>query len=476
MAQAQSRAPAPAPWPLAPAAPAPLQDLLVVGGGLTGFALAAALPRALQARSVVADKSNSPGRLTVNRARGAAAPSVCDLGAQYFTAYDARSAAMLAELEAAALVARMPAGAVRGARGNHEARAHFVATRGTAAVVDAHLLPRAAAGGATVRRGVRIAALEVVAAPPGESAGGGAAVWRATDEAGGAALFRACALALPAPQVLQLGGDAPRVLAVSGLAPLLGAVAFSARFAVALYFAAESRDFFEAALPWPELGRFVGRDEPGGDMLRYIAFESRKRQVGTGAGAGAGAGANASAGAAEAQASLSLSPLAEAADTEAAGRFPSFIVHSTVEFGALHTDAPDFQKVLGPGLVAAACAALARAAGLAPGAALPHAPVETRVHRWKYSQMTAGVPAGALEAAAGAAAAAGAGVEVSVADEGAAVAVRGVTVGAPGGAAAGLPSPPLIVAGDWLAESNMAGCLRSAEAATALATAALGRA
>ena len=43
MAQAQSRAPAPAPWPLAPAAPAPLQDLLVVGGGLTGFALAAAL-------------------------------------------------------------------------------------------------------------------------------------------------------------------------------------------------------------------------------------------------------------------------------------------------------------------------------------------------------------------------------------------------------------------------------------------------
>ena len=463
MAQAQSRAPAPAPWPLAPAAPAPLQDLLVVGGGLTGFALAAALPRALQARSVVADKSNSPGRLTVNRARGAAAPSVCDLGAQYFTAYDARSAAMLAELEAVALVARMPAGAVRGARGDHEARAHFVATRGTAAVVDAHLLPRAAAGGAAVRRGVRIAALEVVAAPPGEGAGGGAAVWRATDEAGGAALFRACALALPAPQVLQLGGDAPRVLAVSGLAPLLGAVAFSARFAVALYFAAESRAFFEAALPWPELGRFVGRDEPGGDMLRYIAFESRKRQVGA-------------AGSAEAQASLSLSPSAEAADAEAAGRFPSFIVHSTVEFGALHADAPDFQKVLGPGLVAAACAALARAAGLAPGAALPHAPVETRVHRWKYSQMTAGVPAGALEAAAGAAAAAGAGVEVSVADEGAAVAVRGVTVSAPGGEAAGLPSPPLIVAGDWLAESNMAGCLRSAEAATALATAALRRA
>jgi hypothetical protein len=308
--------------------------------------------------------------------------------------------------------------------------------------VDAHLLPRAQAGGLAVRRNARLASLEAVRH-------GGEAVWRATDESGGVALFRCAALAVPAPQALQLGGDVACVLAAGGLTPLLGAVAFSTRLAVAIYFAPESAAFFEAALPWA--GRFVDRAEPGGDKLRYLAFETRKRRYGGGAGGGIDCGG-------------------------AVGAPIAFIAHTTIEYGAAHESTPDFQAALGPELVAAACAALARAAGVAGDGALPFAPVESRVHRWKYSQMTAGVPAGSFEAAAAAATAAGSGVEVRVEDCGAAVAVRGARCrNVSGGGDTIVPSPPLIISGDWMTSSNMAGCLRSAEAANALAVEALGR-
>jgi hypothetical protein len=90
--------------------------------------------------------------------------------------------------------------------------------------------------------------------------------------------------------------------------------------------------------------------------------------------------------------------------------------------------------------------------------------------------MTAGVPAGSFEAAAAAATAAGSGVEVRVEDCGAAVAVRGARCrNVSGGGDTIVPSPPLIISGDWMTSSNMAGCLRSAEAANALAVEALGR-
>jgi hypothetical protein len=449
-----------APWPAAGAPPAPLRDLLIVGGGLTGMALAASLPPALQARSALLEKSNSPGRFSSNRARGAAAPAVADIGAQYFSSLDSRSGAALLALEAAGLVARMPPGAVLGARGDHEARAHYAAQRGAASVVDEGFAAPAQAAGVAVQRSTRLASLEAVAGP----SGAGAAVWRATDEFGGAALFRACVIAVPAPQALQLGGDVQRVLARAGLAAPLGAVRFSTRLAVALYFAPEARAFLEAALPW--LGRYVGRDEPGGGVLRYLSFESRKRRLGAGAGPAAAAEARVAAD----------GPVADAAGAGAA-----FVAHTSIEFGAQHELTPDPQRALGAELVASTCAALAHAAGLAAGAELPFAPVEFRIHRWKYSQMVDGVPSGALEAAAAASAAEGAGVAVSVADGGAAFAVSGVPCGSGGGGGGGggdeggasVRSPPLIVCGDWLVASNFAGSLRSAEAARALTVAAL---
>ena len=403
------------------------QDLLVVGGGLTGFSIAAALPAALQARAALWEKSASPGRLAVSRARGAAAPAVCDLGAQYFSAVDARSAAALAELEASGLVARLPPAAVDGARAGHDSVAHYAAVGGTASVVDAHLAPRAAAGGLQVRRNTRLTSLTAEVLAEGAEGPGGV-VWRAADEAGGSALFRAVALTVPAPQALQLGGDVQAVLAASGLAPPLRGVTYSSRLAVALHFARESAPALEAALPWA--GRFVDRGAPGGAVVRYLSNESRKRGLTVPGGA---------------------------------SYCPAFIAHSTVEYGALHENTADYAQALGPELVASACAALEAAIG----APLAHAPIETRVHRWKYSQVTRGVSGPDLEEAAAAAASAAAaggeaGASVRVQDGGAAVRVDGVAL------AGGMRSPPLVIAGDYMTASHFAGCLRSAEAARAL--------
>ena len=396
------------------AQPAP-RRVLIVGGGLTGSSLAAQLPRELLRRATVLEKSGSPGRVAVSLPRGAAKGSAAaDLGAQYFTAYDARSAAELEALEARGIVARMPRDSISGARAGSDAHAHYVArSGGTARVVDDHFMRSAEEAGASVRRHTRLEALfkergrwRAVLAP-GEKGGAAAAAPAAEDDL----FFDAVVLTIPAPQVLQLGGDVPAALAASGAAARLASVAYSSRLVLALYLPPSAAALW-AACPW--VGRFVARDEPGGAVVRYLSFESRKRRLGgdeDGEGGEGGGG-----------------------DARAGEDCIAFVAHSTVEFGALHENTPDFQAALAPQLVEAACAALAHAAGLP---ALPAAPVETRLHRWKYSQV---VPSSEIKGGEG--------------DEAGAIAVS--------------TEPLLILAGDYVTTSNLAGCLRSAAAAAAL--------
>jgi len=123
-------------------------------------------------------------------------------------------------------------------------------------------------------------------------------------------------------------------------------------------------------------------------------------------------------------------------------------VHSSVEFGAAHAAATPEAEAL---LEAAALAALGEslqgqggdgaASGAAAGAPALPALVGKRLHRWKFSQVLQGPPAG-------------------LAAEGALL-LQGLPLGGALGA-----SPPLILAGDGMAgRSNFSACYASAAAA-----------
>jgi len=366
-------------------------SVLIIGGGATGAQLGALLAGSrLAASSALWEKSSSTGRISHSRARGAAAGAVADLGAQFFTAGgSAAGDAALAALEAARVLAPLPA-PIEGASARHAGARNLVAPRGAGAVVR-FFRDAAAAAGVAVVPDTRLVSLE--AAPGG--------LWRAEAACGRVALARAVVLTLPAPQVRGVGGAA-LAAALAPLAPALAAVAYSARIALALYFAPRDAAALAAAAPW--CGLFVE-----GSTVRYLSNEARKR------GAGGGGGPDAPAG-------FGAGP-------------PAVVAHSTVAFGALHAETPNVEAAVGADFTAAALAALAARAP--PGAAVP-VPIETRLHRWKFSQVTARMPG-----------------------ERAALLVPAAA--------------PLVLAGDYLArEGNFSGTAESAAAARELLRETLG--
>ncbi len=344
--------------------------VLVVGGGATGALLAAALAAARGPAAGVAlwEKSSSTGRVSHSAARGAGAGALADLGAQYFSepppgdaSAGARAArARLAELVAARVLAPLAADALAGVAARHAGGVHHVAPRGAGSVV-AHFRDAAARGGVAVALDRRLVSLEAVRGGGGGGAAGseagvaadgeagGALLWRAEDESGAAVLARAVVLTIPAPQVLGLRGAALGA-ALAPVAPALRAVAYSSRIALALHFDAAARAALDALAPWT--GAFCDAAE-GGGVVRYLSYETRKREAGGGAAGGA----------------------------------PTLVAHSTVEYGARHAATPDFRAALLGEMSDAALGALAARAGVARDA-LPRA-ADARVHRWLYSQVTA---------------------------------------------------------------------------------------
>lgn len=393
-----------------------LQDLLIVGGGLSGALLSSLLPAALAGRTQLWEKSTNCGRLTSSTARGAAAGAVSDLGAQYFTAFDAASGAALASAQAAGVLQRLPPGAIVGEREPTASLPSYFAPGGNSRLAE-HYLAAAAGRGLAVHRGRRLASLEAGLRPG--AAAGSAASWRALDTSGAEAWFAAVVLTLPAPQVLELGGAAlARALEGScggGEATLrsaLGSTTYSSRFACTLHFARGSLPRF-ASLPW--YGRYVTPAQAGGDVLRYIAFETRKQ--------GAGAGA------------------------EGEACCPTFTLHSSVELGAAHpAGTPEVQALLHR----AALAALTESMGEKEGSSalpLPEVLEGGRMHRWKFSQ-----------------------VLPPVAGAGGAFPAPAVLAPAASHGEGGV-LPPLVLAGDGVAgRSNFASCLASAAEALELLT------
>lgn len=403
--------------------------LLIVGAGPTGSNIASNFS-GITSLMTIWEKSTSPGRFAVNTPRGAAATggAVCDLGAQYFTAYDARTNQYLSQLQSAGKVKRLPQNSIIGARGFDE-HPQYVSVTGSASLVN-DALDRAVKGGVEVKKNKRLIALSAV---QGFGEASKKSVWRATDEDGNDSIFDAVALTIPAPQVLQLKGNLADILTSSGVGKALTAVTYSTRLVLALYFPESAQELFEERVPW--FGRFVNRDEPGGDVIRYLSFETMKRRVVSSSGSG------------------------DDSQGEGKGVCPSFISHSTVEYGAAHENDEDYKKALEGVLVRSTLQSLAKAIGLSESD-LP-SPIEARVHRWKYSQVTRAIAmtdefvyTTALTADGG---------DGKGEKETAALLIQGGPVFGEDKTEA-LLSPPLFLAGDYFTSSNLAGCLKSAHA------------
>lgn len=400
-----------------------MRNILIVGGGPTGSHLAHLLRATpLCTSTVVWEKSSNTGRFSAHASRPPGSTS--DLGAQYFTANPAcaSTTAALAELRAAGMLGPpLPRGAIEGLRPPHDAGEHFAGGAAGAAGVVRHWLASAAGGGCTLALNTRLVALDF----------GGGGGWLARGEAGegssGAAPVSAAAdavvLTMPLPQVLAVGGDAGAALAASGVGAALGAAAYSSRAVLVLTFAPESGDWWASRARWG--GRFVGAGEPGGGAVRYVAHSARMRALG-------------------------------GAPTPPRGAPTEFVFHSTTELGARAVAAGGRAGGGAEGdawrdaLRAGALAVLAHATG----EALPYAPIGERFHAWRYSQRTA--PPGRADSSSSS-------VSIAEAPGGAALLLR---CGAAGGA-------PLVIAGDGFTESNLGGCVRSAEAARDLLLAAL---
>ncbi len=412
-----------------------MRNIIIAGGGPTGSHLAHLLRATpLCASTVVWEKSSSTGRFSAHASRPPGSTS--DLGAQYFTANPAcaSTTAALAELRAAGMLGPpLPRGAIEGLRPPHDAGEHFAGGAAGAAGVVRHWLASAVGGGCTLALNTRLVALDfcggggwLARGMAGEGSSGAAPVSAAAD---------AVVLTMPLPQVLAVGGDAGAALAASGVGAALSAAAYSSRAVLVLTFAPESGDWWTSRARWG--GHFVGAGEPGGGAVRYVAHSARMRALG------------------------GAPPPPPGAPTE-------FVFHSTTELGERAVAAGGRAGGGAEGhawrdaLRAGALAALAHAMG----EALPYAAIGERFHVWRYSQRTAppGSAGGDSVSFLEAPGSAGSGsVSIVKAPGGAALLLR---CGAAGGA-------PLVIAGDGFTESNLGGCVRSAEAARDLLLAAL---
>jgi len=196
-----------------------------------------------------------------------------------------------------------------------------------------------------------------------------------------------------------------------------------------LYFGPGDWAAVSRALPYA--GRYIDRRED--EVVRYVSYDSRKRQRVPREFAGAGGGS-------EAAADDPAAAATGAGGDEEPETCPAVVIHTSVEFGRMYLETA-------PALVEPVI--LEHVRRLLPD--LP-TPVETKCHRWRYSQVTQGYR-GPAPFAAGEAAAAG---------DAAATADR------PAFAVLAVDDPPLVLAGDAFTTSNFDGCAESAAAAAEL--------
>ena len=425
--------------------------------------LTSLLPASTLSTTLLLEKSNNVGRMASSTARGEAASSITDSGAQYFTCLDGPSTEALRVLAGKGVVSQLPPHCIQGERPPYTTYASYGAPGGAGSVVS-HYLTEAVSRGLTYRKNTRVMSLEAAPQPShlggggGSGSGGGLLGWLCTTDQGEETWAPSVVLTIPGPQVLQLQGDTfQAVLTASGARAALSRVTFSSRFALAFHFPAATWEAFATRIPpTTSFGRYIGAGDPGGKYLRYLSFETHKRRL-------------------PSFSSSSTTTTSTATTAATTPIIPSFVAHSSIQYGEATPQAtPEVQALL----LESALEALAAWGGFASPADLPAPPIEPRLHRWKYSQVTHGPRAGKEgEEEEGdwvkefVVASRGGGGGGGVEGEGTATPpspttpssylIQGVPLSVG-------PSPPLILAGDWVTgQSNFAACLRSASGALA---------
>lgn len=240
--------------------------LLIVGCGITGATIAHLLAQCSVKISVWEASLAVGGRMQTHAALGGST----DTGAQYISRGAGGappSEAALAALDGVydellgAGVLRPLTATVRGVRPSHHEQTHYVAPAGLASMAS-HLSRRA-----EVSLGRSLKRLRV---------GAGGNGWLATSGDGAEESFDAVVLTAPVPQLLAIEGDVRSTLGAD-LVRDLGAVQYSARFALAAYFAPEA-DAVLDGLPWA--ATYVAGEER--DIVCFVAADARKRGLAAG--------------------------------------------------------------------------------------------------------------------------------------------------------------------------------------------------
>nr|XP_019965928.1 PREDICTED: renalase isoform X1 [Paralichthys olivaceus] len=310
-----------------------MSRVLIVGAGLTGSVCACLLRRELQNKVhiVVWDKARgSGGRMSTTRPPDHLSHSA-DLGAQYITATSAYAQShhsFYSELLSSGVLQPLLA-QVEGMKHKDDDR-NYVTPLGMCSVVK-HFLSES---GADLFFEHHVTGVYRCGAS-----------WEVERKEGASETFDAVVLTMPVPQILQLQGDVGQfgqsltlsaclsVLSVQQRRQLDGVV-YSSRFAVALFFPPDVVFSF----PWAV--RYVTNNS----CICYIAVDDRKR------------------------------------NTDASGRGPSLVVHTSVPFGLEHLerDKEDVQPII-----------LLELSKLLPD--LPQ-PISIKCQKWRYSQVLTSVP------------------------------------------------------------------------------------
>ena len=354
-------------------------SVLIIGGGATGSVLASTLG-ALSSTSALWEKSTSTGRVSHSTARGAASGGIADLGAQYFTmgrATRGEGDLRLKELCTAGILVPMSC-SIAGEAPRHAGFANFVAPNGAGSVIRFYR-DRAAAAGVACHESTRLATLDTVKDPSPDTPFDAPLLWRAESECGRVALSRRVVLTVPAPQLPALRGvKYQAALTAPSVALALQGVTYDTRLALAVYFSPSDMPKMDLLCPWS--ARFVDGDA----IVRFVSYETRKRTAGVLPASNATATAPAPA-PTTAPAPAPATATATATAT-APAITPCLVVHSTATYGATHETTPDVARVVESDMLTATFKALAACAGVDPST-LP-TPIETRVHRWRYGQVT----------------------------------------------------------------------------------------
>ncbi|MBN3302750.1 RNLS Renalase, partial [Amia calva] len=299
-----------------------MSRVLIVGAGLTGSLCAYLLRREMvnKVKIVVWDKAKGAGgRMSTSRSPGDATCTV-DLGAQYITAtpyYAQKHQSFYEELSKHCILKPLTA-PVEGMMIKDEGICNYVTPLGVSSIVKHYLRESA---GAEVFFGRHVTKI----VQEGDR-------WEVSQAAGPVEQFDSVILTVPVPQILQLQGDVSSLIDGTGR-QTLGAVSYSSRYALGLFYKADT----QIDVPWA--AKYITNNP----CVRFISIDNKKRNL------------------------------------ESAGSGPSLAVHTSVPFGVQHLDKTieeveplilkELQQVL-------------------PG--LPK-PLSTKCQKWRYSQVTQSV-------------------------------------------------------------------------------------